>query len=573
MNKSYQSLTCIASEDKNYLEPLLEKHAPAKALQIQNRLDFLYKQYSWAWIAADAVDHPASKHASLTEVAKMALREIRYAILDEAKAKYISEVQKELERRSKDGVGKQIAGEVIAFARTPLPIEAHKVDDQLIIKTAQQHFHKVHHDQSGLVVLWHAKDVASRWKKVKPSYALISNLLDEQNERQDRYMSVSEFTSWKIVSNLHRLRALFVDIDGCVDLDYCLQEVANCGLPQPTFAMLTGRGIHLYWLINPCDVTQLALWQRLQVHIGKTLHSAGVPVDLMVRDCTRVLRIAGSINSKNCHRVSGKVISDVTYELKELADSIFGTTIKRDEDDRYKKALDADTRRDAQIRDFRAAQVRNGIQPRRAPSNSAQGGIYGWWQLVYRDLITIGDQLGGIPKGHRDIYLFLYCVALSWFADVDALETEAFLVAKKMMPEFKSSEIKKAIAPNIKRAVAAQSGKTVTWQGKERDPRYWYKRETMMDLLSSVIQTDMYPSLRALVPSDIRKERRATSDKLRDRSERYLDANTKANVRVSNLAKAAEAQALRKTGKTYQEIANELGVAFNSVYRWCNSTK
>ena len=560
MRQSYQSLALCASTDENFqLEPLLPKHAKPPARHIELQLDDLWSRYGWYWLAADAIDHPASIHAKLPESEKKALRAVRYATHADAKNKYLVELNKEPFRRSKDPVAVQVPVQVVPFAK-PLQLDA------LSITTAHQHFYKVHAGQTGIVVLWHAKDIASRWRKVKPFYALLSTLLEDQHDKNDRYMSVSEFNSWRVVASLHSLRALFVDIDGCVDLDYCLQQVAISGLPQPTFAMLTGRGIHLYWMINPAGIESLPLWQRLQVYIGKTLHAAGLPVDLLVRDCTRVLRIAGSINSKNGQRVFGKVVSDVTFDIKELADLVLGTTIKKEEEEKYKKGLDADVRRDAQVRDFRAAQVRSGIQPRTPPKNAAQGGIYGWWQLVYKDLITIGDQLGGIPKGHRDIYLFLYCVALSWFADPEALETEAFLVAKKMMPGFKEGEIKKAIAPNVKRAAASQAGKTVTWNGQEKDSRYWYKRETMVTLLSDIIEPSMYASLRALVPDEIRDERKAERD-----AARWADSNAE-NVRVSNIQKSADARALRAAGKTYKEIAGELDVAFNTVYRWCNST-
>jgi hypothetical protein len=214
-----------------------------------------------------------------------------------------------------------------------------------------------------------------------------------------------------------------------------------------------------------------------------------------------------------------------------------------------------------------AAQVRSGIQPRTVPKNASRSGIYGWWQLVYRDLITIGDQLGGIPKGHRDIYLFLYCVALSWFADVQALEGEAYLVAKKIMPELKSGEVRKAIDPNVKRAIAAGEGKTVIWNGIEKDPRYWYKRETILDLLQDVIPPDMTLDLRALVPTEVLKARKEERD-----GARYEDGYTKAGVKVSNLEKADQARAMRADGGSFRKIANALDVSVGVVHKWCSST-
>ena len=437
------------------------------------------------------------------------------------------------------------------------------------ITTAQAHYSQLHSLPDGIVLLWQAKESKGRWKKLAPHHASVPSLLAEQLNQTDRYISVNEFHAWRIVAHLKSLRACFVDIDDCTDVDWCLQCVAAAGLPTPTFIIRSGRGVHLYWQIDAVPAKALAVWQQVQDTILSELQNQGLPVDMKARDCTRVLRLAGSINSKNGAKVTGYLVNDWQWDLHTLADEVLGSRAAKSEETKRKKALAADQQRDAQISDFRAAQLRKGITPKTTPQGAQKGGIYAWWQLVYQDLIIIGDQLGGIRKGHRDTYLFLYAVALSWFTAAESLENEVMLVARKVMPEFKAAEIKKAVQPNLKRVQDALDGKKVVWQGQERDPRYWYKRETVVNLLSDLITPDMHGQLRALVPADVIAERKAEREKSR---ERYADSNTKAGVRASNLLKAAQARELKAAGETYRAISEKLQVSVGVVVKWCKTT-
>lgn len=443
------------------------------------------------------------------------------------------------------------------------------------ISSGQSHYDQLHQKPSGIVLLWRANESKGRWSKLSPYHASVPSLLAEQLDQPDRYISVSEFHGWRVVAQLKTLRALFVDIDGLGDVDFCLQSVAAAGLPTPTFIIQSGRGVHLYWQIDPVPAKALGVWQQVEDAILTSLQKQGLPVDMKARDCTRVLRLAGSINSKNGAKVHGHVLNDWTWDLHSLANEVLGYRLLNLSEDKKQKALELDKERDAKnakIRDFRAAQVRNGIKPNTVPNGVKKGSIYQWWQLVYADLITIADQLGGIKTGHRDTYLFLYAVALSWFASPETLESEIILVARKLMPEFRAKEVQKAIQPNLNRVQKFLNGEKVIWQGKERDPRYWFKRETLFKLLEKIIPTDMYPDLRAILPLEVIQQRKAEADQSRNRQDRYKDKNTKSGVRASNQEKAAQARELRVSGKTYQAIAKELGVSLNAVYRWCSSS-
>ena len=463
------------------------------------------------------------------------------------------------------------------------------VCNDFYITTGQNHYDQLHHNHIGRVFLWRKNESADRWKRLRPNDACIPSLLADQLDQPDRYISVSQFHGWKVVAQLKSLTACFADIDGCTDVDWCLQAVATAALPSPTFVIQSGRGVHLYWCIDPAPAKALGVWQHVENTILQKLKDQGLPVDMVAKDCTRLLRLAGSINSKNGAKVHGHIVNDFNWTLHTLADEVLGFRFQKREEnlkqgleldrnrdqqekDRKQRTLAEDIDRDAKVRDFRAAQLRNGIKPTTAPNGVKKGSIYQWWQLVYQDLTTIGDQLGGITAGHRDTYLFIYSVALSWFSSPDALQSEIILVAKKLMPELRANEIKKAIEPNVKRVKKWMNGEKVIWDGKERDPRYWFKRQTIFERLEEIIPKDLYPDLRAILPASVIKERKAEADKSRDRSERFQDKNTKSGVRVGNQEKAAQARELRAAGKTYQVIAKELGASLGSVHKWCSAT-
>jgi hypothetical protein len=279
-----------------------------------------------------------------------------------------------------------------------------------------------------------------------------------------------------------------------------------------------------------------------------------------------VLRLVDTVNSKNGVKVFGHIFSETKFELMNLASAVLGSlpiAFNRPAID-HERALELDIEKEAAaVRDFRAAQVRKGQKPGHAPNGSLKGSIYGWWQLVYRDLITIGDQLGGIPHHFRDKYLFIYGISLSWFADASALESEVKLVARKLTPELTASAVNKAIKPNLDRIAMFKRGEKVNYNGQLRDPRYWMQASTIFEWLGDCVTPDMYPSLRAIVPDSVLVERKRANDKAR-----WKDSNTGKGVRAGNEEKRAKAILMKNSGLSTREIAVDLGISQKTASNW-----
>ena len=431
--------------------------------------------------------------------------------------------------------------------------------------TPVEHYDRLHTDAHGVVLLWEKQASERRWIKLHPSRGGTPSILSAQQGGADRYMSVNEFSAWRCVRHLRSLRACFVDIDGVHDFEWVMSAVDSAGLPTPNFVVFSGRGIHLYWQIDPVPASALGVWQLVQNEIVRRLVAApeALNVDVKVKDCTRVLRLVGSVNSKNGEDVHGRVLTNWHWDLHSLADEVLGPRLAQPLKPNADDALAADVARErASIRDFSAARVRAGTMPR-----TKYGSIYDRWQLVYRDLITIGDaNLLGIPEGHRDAWLFLYAVSLSWFAEPATLANEVEQVAKNYTQGLKIAEVRKAIAPVLARAEAARAGGKVSYMGQERDPRYAFKRETLLGWLKPIIPDDLYPDLRAIIPTALRDKRR------QDRFDaRYDDHYTGDGVKSSNEQKRATARLLSAQGRSVREIATELGISVSTAHGWAKN--
>lgn len=433
--------------------------------------------------------------------------------------------------------------------------------------TAKEHFDQLHAQAHGVVMVWEKLATSGAWTKLRPeTQTANSAILASQKMGLDRYISVNEFYGWRCVRDLKSLRCFFVDIDGVYDFEWIISAVESAGLPSPTMAVFSGRGTHLYWLIDPVPASALPIWQQVQNEIVKRLAAApeSLNVDLVVKDCTRILRLVGSVNSKNNEIVRGLIIHPWRWTLHTLSDEILGF---RDFSPKEKPvlftaedALALDVRREAaSVRSFAAAQARKGT------SNRAKtGSIYEWWNLVYRDLIRIGNaNLLGIPDGHRDSWLFLYAVSLSWFAEPETLADEVFAVAKSYTQGLKKSEINSVIAPILTRSEAARAGEKIEWDGQLRDPRMYFKRSTILARMKPIIPDDLYPDLRAIIPDDLRQERRQECE-----NARWTDKNTGQGYRLSDEQRRATARLMRASGSSVRSIAKEMGISVGTAQNW-----
>lgn len=363
------------------------------------------------------------------------------------------------------------------------------------LDTGHDHFSHLHTPAHGTALLWERAN-GSRWHKLAPGDAHIPAILAAQAGQPDRYISANEFWGWRLVRLLKSLRCCYVDIDGCRDAEYTLAEALDtlkaAQLPPPSAVVFSGRGLHLYWLIEPVPARALPVWQRVQDTLLAALRPLGA--DPATKDCTRVLRLVGSVNSKTGTEVRGVVFDAEPYPFRHLCDEVLGQR---------------QPGRAAPVRDIAAARAERGERLR-------TGSIYDRWHLVYRDLLAIAEHhfLGGVPHGYRDKWLFLSAVALSWFANAHTLRSELERQARVWTPELSASEVRDAIAAPLQRAELAAQGKQLKWGDELLDPRYRFKRETLFEWMAPIIPDDLAPQLRAIISDDTKAQRERERDRV-----------------------------------------------------------
>lgn len=415
------------------------------------------------------------------------------------------------------------------------------------------HHELLHAQANGTVLYW----VDEKWKKVKPGAPVLGIVADFIGQ-DDTYLTVSQFNGWRKIRLLKSLRACYVDIDHNTDLDAVLSALKAAKMPMPSFVVFSGRGIHCYWRLAPTPANELPLWQNVEDTLVDALACVGA--DKKARDCTRVLRLTGTVNAKNGQTVRGMMLSTTVWTLKELADKVRVEKVP---------AEDVPAGPKAKVHDLAAAGARKqrpatmlGTRPGRKPGTRS---IYEWWYKVYQDLIVIVEHHWhqGVSEGHRDQLLFLMSVSLSWFTPVDSLQNEIGSTARKFMPTLTSREVETQMATIIKRAQDAQDGKTFTWRGEKVNPRYYFSAEKMRELLGDLIVPELHDRLRCLAPADVIKERKRTRD-----AARYSDQNTGQGYRVGNKEKRTAARLMHVQGHSIREIAARIGVSGSTVHTW-----
>jgi len=318
---------------------------------------------------------------------------------------------------------------------------------------------------------------------------------------EDVFMSVNEFNGWRKEELLKSLRACFVDIDNPkLTLTETLDAVKKQGLPEPSIATESGNGFHLYWMLEATPSKALQVWKEVQNKIARSLKDIGA--DQLAKDPARLLRVIGTVNSKNGSRVRGHIISDKYYSFHLLSDLILG---KR----KFEK------KRKAIVRDITASRAGKSINK---PSFHSKP-IRMWWYVVYQDILKIIEYTfsGKVLKGtkQRDLLLFHLANALSWFVNPDALQSEIDMMAQKYFPDLSETKVTRYTSQIIERSLKAIEGKKIEYNGKMVDARYSFRRDTLWTQFSHLISNDLLPELRAIIPDKLHAERKRKRDRSR----------------------------------------------------------
>lgn len=236
----------------------------------------------------------------------------------------------------------------------------------------------------------------------------------------DTYASANGFRNYyRRVSSVSEITGFFIDFD-YYKTEYADLSVAEFAdtvidampwLPVPTVIVSSGRGAYFFWRFKrPLPINTrtarynyLPQWQTQQDFLIRHLKPFGA--DPQCADAARVLRLPGTINSKN-NVVAEAWETGRSYEFAELK-SIFNAKYKAESP---KKAL---------------------TPPPKGQSKQSRcnvSSIHNWYILAWsrmRDLKTLARLRGGILKDQRRMAIYAYAVeAAHYCRSLEALQAE-----------------------------------------------------------------------------------------------------------------------------------------------------
>lgn len=413
------------------------------------------------------------------------------------------------------------------------------------ITTEAQHLSLFHREdrEAALILVRQENDYRSH--KVSSAKDM-ETIFSKRSEQVDMFFTPNSFYGRRRTRNLAALNAHFVDIDArngenvWSKVEIALAALTREKIPDPSLIVWTGRGAHLYWFIKRTPPAALPRWRAVQRHL---IAVAGA--DKACSDPTRVLRIAGTINTKNGNRVIGELLSSVRHDFDWFVDQVL--PVEREE--------------------YRCIRAQPAVKRRKIPSSAqGNGSVYKRWQLVYEDLhkiVLYNWASGHVPRESRtrNNILFHLANSLSWFIHCDYLLNSIKEVARKVIPSFDESLVESYTSTVISRAIETHQ------TGFEQ--RYRYGRRQLYEELKHLISDELLPQLRAIIPDALAENRKLESDRKRsDEVRRHRGCMLRTEYEERARSRRILALDLHAQGQCTSSIATQLCVSKRSVQNW-----
>lgn len=370
------------------------------------------------------------------------------------------------------------------------------------------------------------------------------------------YMTPNSFFMPKRkIENIRKLNALYIDIDyynieklksydherilAILENDYFGQDV-----PEPSFVIYTGRGLAIYWLIEPVPIKVLPLWNSIQKFFVDKLKDMGA--DSKSIDGARIMRLAGSINDKTGLRSKLYMYDEnLVYTLRDIQND-------------YLPQLTPYIKNPAYKGKGRKAKVVN---------------FYTLYSLHYarlNDILKLQELRSGYcrnndgkltEEGQREFMCFLYRYWYCCYCNDPGQALENAL-------EFNQG-FRKPLVNNEVEKITMQAEKAYEkWlldspNGVYKRGGYNYKNETLIEKLN-ITDEEMKVMTTIINPSE--KLRRKL---LKEReSRRNEDGLTKREQQKRDTIKAV--QELKEQGLSQSSVSKELGKGIATVKRYWN---
>jgi DNA-binding CsgD family transcriptional regulator len=415
------------------------------------------------------------------------------------------------------------------------------------VRTPREHGELLHAGGKGTVAISHKAN--RRWNQTVYPVEVALALLDQYRGQDDVFLSTQRFRGRRRISELLSMGALFADLDyygrpefAAEDprrvLELALGTLSMAGVPAPSIAIGSGRGMYLIWLHSSIPRAALPRWRACQERLKDILAPLGA--DPKARDAARVLRVVGTR-----HRRAGATVEALTTvrevrPFDELADLILPYTRAEIRDLRVQKAL------------------RKAQKPLWTPPEGFTQATL--WEARLSDLQALRELrwFGEPMPDYRDRWLFLAGVAMSWISPPEVLHRELHALAEEVggwTPGHTDSKMH-AI---FRTAREHQAGKRVEWAGMEVSPRYRFRNETIIEALEITPEEERH--LKTIISDE---ERRRRDRDRKEKERRAKGVRPRAEVAAE---RQREASRLASEGLSNTEIARRLGISRRHVYK------
>jgi len=402
-------------------------------------------------------------------------------------------------------------------------------------------------------------------------------VIDLADSRLDNYISQAEFLKPnRRVVNIARLNLNFVDLDFYTldpDRERFTSERQMAGavrifcddenIPQPSLIAFSGRGLYLKWLYGrPIPRQALPRWNAIQRRLVELFQPFAA--DPRSRDASRVLRLMGTTNTK-----SGKIVRVLHVEEEDGKPKLYGFDWLAYELLEIERGAIAENRRKAEA-GRKAKEARRRFEAIEGGRKGNSSGLrklspmrLNWDRL--EDLRKLAGLRGwtenGIPKGHRETYLFWSAnfMLSSGATHPGQMFHEVTALAREVCPGMEA-EARSCLSTVYRKGLAHVAGERVEFNGKKHSPLYTPRNQTLIDYLQ--ITPEEERQLGTIISEEEAAERHR---KRRIDGLRKAGAVERSAYVESAEMKRAEARLLRAKGMKQREIAEQMGISIGSV--------
>lgn len=364
--------------------------------------------------------------------------------------------------------------------------------------------------------------------------------IDEYKDKRDIYYTPNTFNSpiKRQRDYLWQLHRFYIDIDhkkgtraiesfevvGAIE-----QLVENKKIPEPTEYINSGRGIHVYWDIANCHIMLLDLWEKIENFLfnqvkGIEKDIENIEVDKRATDPTRLLRLPGTINSKD---------NSKCYSMLKREDNIYN------------------------IFDLKKAYIKPNKAYKKNKSNIAYlptKNLYTLNKSRLEDFKAIVSLRNGEVKGYRNTLIMLYSYHYRLINEITV--EELINITKEFNKSFREPyKIRELIS------VCRSVNRTVKHFQEDESKGYKFTNKYIIESLD--ISEQEQRKLLTIISTDEKYRRKNLKRNAARRNEEGLTSRQQAKRELITKVKELKQQGLKQV-----EIAEKLGITKGTVSKY-----